>query len=139
MSDHEQWFPGSLRDIPLPECLELVASRPVGRISYCSAHGPVTVPVNHVSIDRDILLRTSPHSDLGQHLLEEPRVCYQVDDFDEFNQSGWSVLIQGLATIIQPSDLPTTAEHPAPWVEGARTLHIRIRGDTIAGRRVLAS
>jgi hypothetical protein len=139
MSVDERWFPGRLRDIPLPECLELVASRPVGRISYCSVSGPGTVPVNHVLIDGDILLRTSPHSELGQHLIEKPRVCNQVDDFDEFTQSGWSVLIQGLATIIQPSELPPTAEHPAPWVEGSRTLHIRIRGDRVTGRRVMAS
>ena len=86
MSVHEQWLPGHLRDIPPRECLELVATRPIGRVSYCSQAGPVTVPVNHVLVDRDILLRTSPHSDLGQHLLGEPRVCYQVDDFDEFNQ-----------------------------------------------------
>jgi uncharacterized protein len=139
MSLHEQWFPGRLRDIPLSECLELVASRPIGRVSYCSEAGPVTVPVNHVVIERDVLLRTSPHSELGQHLMAEPRVCYEVDDFDEFNQSGWSVLIQGLATIIKPNELPAGAETPAPWVEGARTLHIRIRGDRVTGRRVMGA
>lgn len=139
MNDDEQWFPGLLRDIPLPECRELVASRRVGRISYCSPSGPVTVPVNHVLVDGEVVLRTSPHSELGQCLIEEPAVCYQVDDFDEFHESGWSVLIQGLATIIQPSDLPPTAERPAPWVEGIRTLHIRIREDRLTGRRVLAS
>jgi hypothetical protein len=139
MNVHEQWFPGRLRDLDLPECLELVASRPVGRISYCTATGPVTVPINHVLVGRDVLLRTSPNSEVGQNLLAEPLVCYQVDDFDEFNQSGWSVLIQGRATIIQPHELPPGAERPAPWVEGARALHIRIRGDSITGRRAMGS
>ncbi len=139
MSVHEQWFPGRLRDVPPTECLELAASRSVGRISYCTESGPVTVPVNHVLVEGDILLRTSPHSDLGQHLLAEPRVCYEVDDFDEFNQSGWSVLIQGEATIIDPDELPAGAERPAPWAEGARTLHIRIRGDNVSGRRVMGA
>jgi len=138
MSFDEHWFPGRLRDLQLSECLELVASRPVGRISYCTTSGPVTVPVNHVLLERDILLRTSPHSDLGQHLIGEPRVCYQVDDYDDFNQSGWSVLVQGPARLVEPEDLPEHAERPAPWVEGVRALHVRVVGETVTGRRVIA-
>ena len=139
MSIHEQWSPGRLREMSPTECLELVAGRPVGRVSYCTESGPVTIPVNHVLIDGDIVLRTSPHSELGQHLLAQPRVCYQVDDFDELHQSGWSVLIQGLAIIVGPADLPPDAPRPAPWAEGARTLSIRIRADRVTGRRVMGS
>lgn len=42
---------GRLRDIPLPECLELVARRPVVRIGYCFVSGPGWCRGSQVLID----------------------------------------------------------------------------------------
>jgi hypothetical protein len=135
MTLNHLWFSGHLQELPIDECLELLDQRPIGRISYCTQTGPVTVPVNHILDGQDVIFRTSPDSELGEHLLSEPRVCFQVDSIDEFTQSGSSVLVRGRAKVIHPMELPVGAS-PTPWVDGTRVLHVRVTGETITGRRV---
>lgn len=139
MTSFDLWTAGALRELPAEECLELAASRPVGRISYCTANGPLSVPVNFVLNGHEVMFRTTPHSDLGQHLHPGPQVCFEVDDFDEFFESGWSVLLRGHAAVIKPSDLPVTGDFPTPWVGDGRTLLARIHATTITGRRIVGS
>ena len=139
MSVADLWFSGQLRDISVDECLELAGSRPVGRISYCTEHGPVTLPLNHVVNGQDVMFRTTPHSDLGQRLHSGPEVCYEVYDFDEFFESGWSVLFRGRVSVIKPGDLPLTGDFPTPWVGDDRVLLARIHADTVTGRQIVGS
>lgn len=137
MSQDERWFPSHLREISKPECLELLASHRVGRVAYCDDLGPVVLPVNY-ALDREtILIRTSPHSTLAGHLRSAP-ASFQIDDFDDFNQSGWSVLVRGDAAYVDPSDLPADdSERPQAWAEGQRSFHVRITPHDISGRRLL--
>ena len=139
MTYNELQFPSGVRELTTDECCELAASRPVGRISYCSESGPVTLPLNHVVVGQDILIRTSPDSDLGRQLIQNPRVCFEVDDFDEYYQSGWSVLIQGQATVVEPQSAAGDSDAPNPWLEGDKTLHVLVRSDLVTGRRVVGS
>jgi len=139
MTSSDLWVPGALREIPVDECLELAASLPVGRISYCTADGPVTLPLNFVLNGQEIMFRTTPHSQLGQHLHSGPQVCFEVDDFDDFFQSGWSVLLQGRAAVIKPTDLPLVGDFPTPWAGGERVLLARMHADTVTGRRIVGS
>lgn len=131
--------PARLQSLPRDECWQLLGTRPLGRISYCTDRGPITVPVNHVLVDGDVYFRTSSVSDLGRQLLEEPHVCFEVDDIDEFFRFGWSVLIQGRANVVRAADYPPFSEFPDPWAGGIRTMLIRIRGDIVSGRRVMPS
>ena len=133
----DRWFPSHVREIPIEECLELLASRPVGRVAYVISGGPVVVPVNHVLDGEDIIFRTSPHTDLGRQMIRG-RVAFEVDDFDEFNQSGWSVLVQGSAEY-DDSDTVWPVDRPQPWAEGTRILVVRIRSHLITGRRLLGA
>jgi nitroimidazol reductase NimA-like FMN-containing flavoprotein (pyridoxamine 5'-phosphate oxidase superfamily) len=118
--------------------VELLASRPLGRISYGTHSGPVTLPVNHVVIEGDVYFRTAADSDLGRTLTTQPRVCYEVDDFDEFFRFGWSVLVRGRATVVGP-DYPLSGDLPAPWAAGERSELIRIHSEAVSGRRVMWS
>ena len=136
MSPDESWFPSHLSEIDLAECLELLAAHAVGRVAYSDDEGPVVLPVNY-SLDRDtLLIQVSPHSELARHLRDAP-ASFQIDDFDDYNQSGWSVLVRGHASYVEAGDLPDPESRPRTWAEGQRTLHLRIVPREISGRRLL--
>lgn len=136
MSPDERWFPSHLSEIDRAECLELLAAHEVGRVAYCDDAGPVVLPVNYAWDADGVLIQVSPRSDLARHLRDAP-AAFQLDDHDEFNQSGWSVLVRGRASYVEPADLPTGDAGPHAWAEGERTLHLRIVPREITGRRLL--
>jgi len=131
----EHWYPSHTTELPLAECYELLASRSVGRVAFVVEGAPRVVPVNHVVDGEDIVFRTSPHTELGRSMAHGP-VAFEVDDFDDFSQSGWSVLVQGSAQYEDPDAVPTE-ERPHPWAEGARGLIVRIRPRQVTGRRLI--
>jgi nitroimidazol reductase NimA-like FMN-containing flavoprotein (pyridoxamine 5'-phosphate oxidase superfamily) len=136
MTSKELWFASHIKEITREECMELLASRPVGRIAYCDESGPVVLPVNFVLEGDQVMFRTSPHSELARHLRNGP-ASFEVDEFDEYTQSGWSVLIRGRAEFIEYDDLPDEDHRPTPWAEGHRTFHVRVIPSQITGRRLL--
>lgn len=131
----EHWFPSHMTEIPSAECYDLLASRSVGRVAFVVDGAPSVIPVNHAVDGDDIVFRTSPHSELGRSMAHGS-VAFQVDDFDDFSQSGWSVLVHGSAQYDDSSDgLP--GEPPSPWAEGVRGLLVRIRPRQVTGRRLI--
>jgi len=136
MSSNERWFPGHLREIDRAECLELLGSHQVGRVAYCDEDGPVVLPVNYVLDGDAVMIRIAPQSAMASRLRSAP-ASFQIDEFDDYTQSGWSVLVRGRAEYVVYEDLPAPDRRPEPWAEGQRTLHIRITPGDITGRRVL--
>ena len=136
MSPEERWFPSHLKELDKAECLELLASHQVGRVAYCDDLGPVVLPVTYVVDVDTVLFRVSPHSTLARNLRSAP-ASFEVDDFDDFNQSGWSVLVRGDAAYVDGAELPGEDDRPIPWAEGQRMFHIRITPHDITGRRLL--
>lgn len=132
----EQWFASHIHEIDRVECLELLASHHVGRVAYCDELGPVVLPVNYALDEETVLIRVSPHSTLATHLRSGP-ATFQIDDFEDYNQSGWSVLVRGDAAYVDAQDLPSGDHRPVVWAEGQRTLHVRITPHDISGRRLL--
>lgn len=142
MPESDRWFPAHLVELQDDESWELLRTRAVGRVAYSEREGPVILPVNFVVEEQGtVLFRTSPHSALAQHLTKSSSgVSFQVDDFDEFNQTGWSVLLRGEASVVSPNELPIgDDERPSPWVEGMRTLYVRLTPHGLSGRRLLPS
>lgn len=136
MSSREHWFPSHMREMGEAECLEALAAHEVGRVAYCDDGGAVVLPVNY-TLDQDtILIRVAPHSGLARHLRGAP-ASFQIDDFDAYNQTGWSVLVRGEASYVDSGDLPAGQDPPFAWAEGQRTLHIRITPHEITGRRLI--
>jgi nitroimidazol reductase NimA-like FMN-containing flavoprotein (pyridoxamine 5'-phosphate oxidase superfamily) len=135
MSTDERWFPGHLKDLSVDECHERLAQHQVGRVAYCDEHGPVVVPVNYTWDEDGVLLRVSPHSTLARELASA-QAAFQIDEFDTYTQSGWSVLVRGRAKYVDAADEPA-AERLFPWPEGQRTLHVRIEGTEVTGRRIV--
>jgi uncharacterized protein len=136
VSDAEHWFPSHVKALAEEECWELLAGQDVGRVAYCDDRGPVVLPVNY-SLDRQtILIRLAPYSRLAVH-LEDALASFQIDEYDHYNQSGWSVLLRGQAAHIDAATLRDQTSQPFPWAEGERSLLVRIAPDEVTGRRLL--
>jgi nitroimidazol reductase NimA-like FMN-containing flavoprotein (pyridoxamine 5'-phosphate oxidase superfamily) len=119
----------------IEECHGLLESQQVGRIAYTDADGPIVLPVNYVMFDGCVVVATSPYSSLGRNAISAP-VAFEVDDIDDFTESGWSVLVRGHVSVIERHEL-SDVELPRPWAEGTRTLILKISVAEISGRRLI--
>jgi uncharacterized protein len=130
------WFQGHLKELSQDECLELLATKTVGRIAYSGPDGPEVVPLNFVLHNGTVLIRTSAYSALGQR-LQHGVAAFQADEIDEFTQSGWSVLLRGSVEPLTDDSLPAEDARPVVWPEGQRSFHLRLTPLIITGRRLL--
>ena len=137
MRTYDDWYPGHLKDLDEEECRELVSQHLIGRVAWCHpTDGPTVLPVNYRFDGRHIVFRTSPHTDLARH-LSKGRAAFQIDEFDEYTQSGWSVLARGQAEVVPVDEVPDPDQRPSPWVAGSRNVYVRIAVERLTGRRVL--
>ena len=134
-TDTSHWFKSHLRDVPRKECFELLESRQVGRVVFDDPDGPLALPVNYTVQDESVVIATSPSNSLSRYVAGRP-VAFEVDEIDEFNETGWSVLVRGLASVLN-EDLLDDDHQPNPWVDGDRTLLIRISSLQVSGRYLL--
>jgi len=143
MNKHEsgsRWFePTLFQHLPPEECRELLAAKSVGRVAFNGPNGPQVLPVNYVVHRRSIFFRTAAGSALA-NAMRNSRVAFEIDDIDEFLQSGWSVVAVGDADLVDDPDLLVELwgdQGPKPWAVGLRTQFVRIGPIRLTGRRVL--
>ncbi|MFI7644284.1 pyridoxamine 5'-phosphate oxidase family protein, partial [Nonomuraea sp. NPDC049400] len=64
-------------------------------------------------------------------------IAFEIDQIDETNREGWSVLVQGPAHHVAPDEIGDVADADVtPWAGGERHLYIRIVPHQITGRRI---
>jgi len=119
------------------ECRQLIAAGGVGRLAFCTASGPVVLPVNFAVVAGTIVIRTGEGTMVEGHADEQ--VAFEVDRIDEALSQGWSVLVRGVAHhVAHPAELHIVQRDAAiwPWPGGDRDIYVRIIPDTITGRRI---
>ena len=131
----EHWFHSRLHEIAESDCRELLEAHAVGRIVFNDHVGPVALPVNYTLDRGDILVATRAYGSVARSVPGKV-VAFEIDDVDDFTASGWSVVVRGPARLVGLNDLPDESNRPYPWAEGNRNLLLRIRPDTISGRRL---
>ena len=114
------------------ECLELIRHRPIGRLGIHTGALPAIVPVNFVLTDDGVVIRTSPGTKLDQ-ALRNAVVAFEVDDYDPWRHTGWSVNVVGVARELR--DPPATLHLPQ-WGPGDRDRFLCISLDVVSGRRI---
>ncbi|MER5865062.1 pyridoxamine 5'-phosphate oxidase family protein [Kitasatospora sp. NPDC002040] len=119
------------------ECWDRLGSGGVGRIALAAEPGPTVLPVNYTVRSGSVLYRTAPHG------AAAPRpgtvVSFQVDRIDDSTSTGWSVLLTGPARPVEdPAEIQDLESQPGaePWAGGNRPQWVRIRPDTLTGRRI---
>lgn len=131
---------GDLEEMTRQECLDLLATEEIGRLSVVVGHYPEIFCVNY-RLDGDIvvlrtrlggLLATSEHANIG----------FEVDHLDPASRSGRSVLICGMTEDVTdrvPSDAILQRSRNLaidPWPAGERPRILRIIPASMTGRKL---
>lgn len=120
------------------ECLRLLGEASVGRVVFTEQALPAIRPVRYALYDGSVVLRTNAESKLAT-ADNGVVVAFEVDDFDQKAERGWSVTFVGRAeTVTEPTELTALAELDLPsWSDGNQH-YLRIRIELIEGRRLPA-
>lgn len=140
MPDH---IAGSVDELSEDECRILISPGGVGRIAYSGRFGLTVLPVNYQVFEDTIVFRTALDSPMGEDLRSgianaEYKVAFEIDELDNSERTGWSVLIQGAAHHVD-SDTEhgsVRASGVEPWAGGTKEHYIRIVPSRITGRRI---
>ena len=119
------------------ECLELLATVPVGRLGLSVDALPVIVPVNFC-LDADrIVIGTGEGSKLDAAVAGAV-VAFEADHWDPIDHSGWSVLVQGATSVVtDPADLDRCRDLPLrPWGQPEDLRFVSVSIDLVSGRRL---
>jgi nitroimidazol reductase NimA-like FMN-containing flavoprotein (pyridoxamine 5'-phosphate oxidase superfamily) len=120
------------------ECLELLTAKSVGRIAYASDAGARILPVNYVLVGDSVTFRTVPDGEIFHHALSS--ICaFEIDETDEFFESGWSVVVVGRLQLATEDDFAQMlyGKLPEPWAGGNRSMFVRLPCEQVSGRRVI--
>ena len=118
------------------ECLQMIDDSPVGRVAFVDQGAPVILPVNHARDGMSIVFRTAAGSKLGAAMVSSA-VAFEVDDYNSVEQAGWSVLVSGVADVVEDDAEIARLETLGvrPWADTEeRPFWVRIRADLITGR-----
>lgn len=120
--------------------LRLLETVPVGRVVVSEHALPVAFPVNFALLDGDIVFRTSTGSKLGA-AVHKAVLAFEADRIDPDLCRGWSVLIQGWASLITRPDELARAEALGlhSWAPTTRGYFVRIHSEMVSGRRLLGT
>ena len=129
----------ALRQLSRDECLQLMASVPVGRVIYTRRALPAVELVNFALDQGEIVIRTDRSGKLAA-AARGAVVAFEADCLDPAHQAGWSV------TAIGPSQEVTDPEEIgrlqkiglSSWAPGVREHFIRISPVIMNGRHLRA-
>jgi nitroimidazol reductase NimA-like FMN-containing flavoprotein (pyridoxamine 5'-phosphate oxidase superfamily) len=119
------------------ECRSLLGASGIGRLALSVHALPVVLPVNFMLMADGILIRTGAGSKFEQ-ACDHAVVGFEIDGYDPLSHSGWSVLVQGHARVLQtPAELAEA--HQAgltPWGNPTADTFVKVSLDIVTGRRL---
>ncbi len=126
-----------LEELSRAECLRLLTTVPIGRLSYTRQALPAVEPVNFALDDAAIVIRT----DAGGKLAAASRgavVAFQADDLDLISRSGWSVTVVGRCEeVTDTGDIARLDKLGLDsWAPDARNHFLRIVPAIVTGRKL---
>jgi nitroimidazol reductase NimA-like FMN-containing flavoprotein (pyridoxamine 5'-phosphate oxidase superfamily) len=133
----------TLEELTEVESLDLIGQAEIGRIGFSGRYGPVIIPVNYKIVDGSVVFRTAVGSPLGEDLRTgiahaEYKVAFEIDELDPGARTGWSVMIQGAAHLVDEEQERAVVARAGvePWAGGEREQYVRIKPTLISGRRI---
>ena len=128
-----------IRELSRAECLDLLGRAHLGRLGFIDSVGvfPIVVPVNYVLYDGSVVFRVGPGAKLAA-AVRGADVAFEVDQTDDSERTGWSVLVRGTAEELVDSDelAELKERHLQPWAPGAKRHYVRINSNLVSGRRI---
>jgi uncharacterized protein len=128
----------ALQRLTSDECLQLMASVPVGRIIYTRQALPAVELVNFAIDNGDIIIKTDHGGKLAA-ATREAVVAFEADSLDTGHRAGWSVTAIGQSQeVIDPEEIGRLKQIGLSSWAPDREHFIRIRPGIINGRRLPA-
>jgi nitroimidazol reductase NimA-like FMN-containing flavoprotein (pyridoxamine 5'-phosphate oxidase superfamily) len=119
------------------ECLMLLAQASIGRIGASIGALPVILPVHFAVHEESVLFRTIPGTKLDAATIGAV-VAFQADAYEPLDGTGWSVLLQGIASEVSDEEGNALARSVPirSWV-GMESNHrlVRIGVANVSGRQ----
>jgi uncharacterized protein len=124
----------ALKELAERECLQLLASRVVGRVAVVVAGEARVFPVNYYLDGGDIRTGEGTKLDAAR---SGALVTFEVDDSDPLYHTGWSVMVSGpLEAVTEPSELHRMHGLPVrAWGRDGRHI-VRMPIARVSGRRI---
>jgi uncharacterized protein len=131
-----------LEILHLGDCFGLLKSVPVGRVGFVARGEVVVLPVNFAVDGQDVVFATGAGSKLS--CVEVGHyVGFEADAYDTATRTGWSVVVNGFAEIIESAEEAARLDGigMTPWGAAAaqERVWVRIRPTTVSGRRIPAA
>ena len=120
------------------ECLELLATREVGRVGLVANALPAILAVNYRMLGEDIVFATGTGSK-SLSASHNSVIAFEVDYVRESDRSGWSVLAVGEAVEITERDADWSDAQLLdlhPWASRYADQLIRVPTKRLSGRRL---
>jgi nitroimidazol reductase NimA-like FMN-containing flavoprotein (pyridoxamine 5'-phosphate oxidase superfamily) len=121
------------------ECLRLLERSTLGRVGVTVGALPVILPVNYRLVGDRIVFRTATGTKLDA-ATHNAVVAFEVDEFDPFFHTGWSVLVTGLAREV--TDAAALVElrraHVPRWAPSGDERIVEVSTEMLSGRRINA-
>lgn len=130
-----------LEILHLGDCFLLLGSVPVGRIGFAARGEVVMLPVNFLVDGQDVVFRTGAGSKLSAIEVGQ-YVGFEADSYDVAEAAGWSVVVNGLAEVVDDKEEAARLDTLglSSWGGGpSGRVWVRIRPSSITGRRIPAA
>jgi hypothetical protein len=126
----------ALERLSRQECLDLLASLPIGRLIYTRRALPAVQPVNFAVSDGEIVIRASAGGKVAAAARGDV-VAFEADALDTLTRSGWSVTVIGRSRqASDPAEISRLRALPlVSWAPSAADHFICIGLQIVSGRR----
>lgn len=109
----------------------------MGRVVFTRDALPAIRPVNHVLMDDRVVIRTHTGAAVLGPAQDGAVVAYEADALDPQTRTGWSVVVTGLARLVE--DAARQRRYGArlqPWAAGTHDQMVTITLDMVTGYRI---
>lgn len=117
------------------DCYRHLGRSGIGRVAVSVGALPAIFPVNYALHAGRIYFRTAPGTKLTA-ATQNAVIAFEVDRYDKFAHTGWSVLVIGRSDVITDSDeLDELQTLPlARWARRGEASLVRLEPELISGR-----
>jgi nitroimidazol reductase NimA-like FMN-containing flavoprotein (pyridoxamine 5'-phosphate oxidase superfamily) len=121
------------------DCVRRLEDCHFGRLAVIVGDQPLIFPVNYALdvVGSAVVFRVDPGTKL--FAATGHRVAFEIDGLDTLEHGGWSVLVVGIATIVESSsDLRRLHDLAVgPYGPGPKAVWVSVRLDAVTGRRIV--
>jgi nitroimidazol reductase NimA-like FMN-containing flavoprotein (pyridoxamine 5'-phosphate oxidase superfamily) len=126
----------SLTALSRRDCVDLLSREQIGRAVFTERALPAIVPITFAIYEEAVVMCTAADTRLAAAATRGV-LAFQVDDIDPITRSGWSVVVVGVAELVDdPAEQARIGLVLQPWAPGRNEVFIRLPLKVVTGRRV---